>query len=255
MRIRTLGCSGGIGAGSRTSAMLIDNDVLIDAGTGIGDLALEELFSIRHVFLTHAHLDHIAGLPMLVDANFEEDFEVPVTVYARTETLEAISAHLFNDVIWPDFTKLPSADNAMLQFQVCNPGDTITIGHRNFNAVDVSHSVPSLGYTVQNSGGVFAVSGDTKTNETLWPALNDCDDLRALVIEVSFPDEMEKLATESGHYCPRTLTRDLERLRHHPEIWLTGMKPGEEARILKQVVAAAPDKNIQMLSRGTVLTI
>ena len=42
---------------------------------------------------------------------------------------------------------------------------------------------------------------------------------------------------------------------HDPEIWLTGMKPGEESRILKQVLRAAPDKNIQMLSRGTVLTV
>jgi cAMP phosphodiesterase len=117
------------------------------------------------------------------------------------------------------------------------------------------HSVPSLGYTVQNSGGAVAVSGDTKTNETLWPVLNACEDLRVLVIEVSFPDEMEQLASESGHYCPRTLTRDLKRLRHNPEIWLTGMKPGEEAVILRQVTKAAPDRNIQMLSRGTVLTV
>jgi len=89
----------------------------------------------------------------------------------------------------------------------------------------------------------------------LWPVLNACDDLKVLVIEVSFPDEMERLATESGHYCPRTLTRDLERLRHMPDIWLTGMKPGEEDRILEQVLKAAPDKNIQMLSIGTVLTV
>ena len=255
MRIRTLGCSGGIGAGSRTSAMLIDNDVLIDAGTGIGDLALEELHSIRHVFLTHAHLDHIAGLPMLVDANFEDDFEIPVTVYAREETLDAIRAHLFNDVIWPDFTKIPSADNAILRYEVCNPGDTKLIGHREFHAVDVSHSVPSLGYTVQNSGGVFAVSGDTRTNETLWPALNACDDLRALVIEVSFPDELEELATESGHYTPKTMCADLERLQHEPEIWLTGMKPGAEEQILRQVIKAAPGKNIRMLARGTVIDV
>lgn len=255
MRIRTLGCSGGIGAGSRTSAMLIDNDVLIDAGTGIGDLALAELHAIRHVFLTHAHLDHIAGLPMLVDANFEEDFETPVTVYAREETLAAVRAHLFNDVIWPDFTRIPSEQNAILQLEVCNPGDTKTIGHRDFHAVDVSHSVPSLGYTVQNSGGVFAVSGDTKTNETLWPALNACDDLRALVIEVSFPDELEALATEAGHYTPRTMCADLERLQHEPEIWLTGMKPGQEERILRQVIKAAPTKNIRMLARGTVIDV
>jgi ribonuclease BN (tRNA processing enzyme) len=255
MRIRTLGCSGGIGAGSRTTALLIDNDVLIDAGTGIGDLALDDLDAIRHVFLTHAHLDHVAGLPMLVDANFDENFEVPVTVYARSETVEALKSHLFNDVIWPDFTKLPDEENPLLQFKICSPGETVRIGHRNFHAVDVNHSVPSLGYTVQNSGGVFAVSGDTKTNETLWPALNSCDDLRVLVIEVSFPDEQEALATTAGHYCPSTMCRDLERLNHDPEIWLTGMKPGQEERILRQVIDAAPDKNIQMLARGTVINV
>jgi len=255
MRIQILGCSGGIGAGSRTSAMLIDNDVLIDAGTGIGDLALEDIDSIRHVFLTHAHLDHVAGLPMLADSVFDENFEVPLTVYAREETLQALRDHLFNGVIWPDFAKLPSADNPMLRYRVCSPGDTVTIGHRDFHAVDVMHTVPTLGFTVQNSGGAFAVSGDTKSNETLWPVLNACEDLRVLVIEVSFPDEMAELAAESGHYCPRTLTEDLERLNHSPEIWLTGMKPGEEENILDQVIKAAPGKNIKMLSRGTILTV
>ncbi|MGB5164886.1 MAG: 3',5'-cyclic-nucleotide phosphodiesterase [Woeseiaceae bacterium] len=255
MRIRILGCSGGIGAGSRTSSMLIDDDVLIDAGTGIGDLSLHEMQAIRHVFLTHAHLDHIAGLPMLADNVFDPDFKVPLTVYALEETLRALQEHVFNNVIWPDFTRLPSAERPMLNFRVCSPGDTVTIGHRDFYAVDVMHTVPTLGYTVQNSGGVFAVSGDTKTNQTLWPVLNACDDLRVLVIEVSFPNEMQQLAAEAGHYCPLTLTADLGRLRHQPDIWLTGMKPGEEERILAQVIEAAPDKSIRMLSRGTVLTI
>ena len=255
MRIRVLGCSGGIGAGARTSAMLVDDDVLIDAGTGIGDLELHDQDSIRHVFLTHAHLDHIAGLPMLADRVFDENFAVPLTVYAREETLRAVQDHLFNDVIWPDFASLPTPQNPMLRYHVCSPGDTISIDHREFYAVDVMHSVPSLGFTVQNSGGAFAVSGDTKTNETLWPVLNACNDLRVLVIEVSFPDEMQDLAANSGHYTPKTLTEDLRRLRHDPEIWLTGMKPGEEDKIFDQVRKAAPEKNIQMLSRGTVLSV
>lgn len=255
MRIRILGCSGGIGAGSRTSAMLIDDDVLLDAGTGIGDLELDDLHAIRHVFLTHAHLDHIAGLPMLIDSIFTEDVDTPVTVYGRSETLKAIQEHLFNWVIWPDFAELPSPENPMLRYVVCNPGDTLTIGHRDFHAVDVAHTVPAIGYTVQNSGGVFAVSGDTKTNQTLWPVLNDCDRLRVLVIEVSFPNEQESLATAAGHYCPVTLSRDLSRLQHDPDIWITGMKPGEEERILTQVNEAVPDKRIRMLSRGTEITV
>lgn len=255
MRIRVLGCSGGIGAGAQTTAMLVDDDVLIDAGTGIGDLELEDIDNIRHVFLTHAHLDHIAGLPMLVDHVFDEDFQTPLTVYAREETLRAVQDHLFNGVIWPDFSRLPTPENPMLRWHVTSPGDTITIGHRDFYAVDVMHTVPSLGFTVQNSGGVFAVSGDTKTNETLWPVLNACDDLKVLVIEVSFPDEMRDLAIDAGHYTPQSLTADLARLHHEPEIWLTGMKPGEEGRILEQVRAAAPDKDIRMLSRGTILKV
>ena len=192
---------------------------------------------------------------MLADSIFDENFTEPLTVYAREETLRAIKDHLFNDVIWPDFSKLPSVEQPMLRYHVCSPGDTISINHRDFYAVDVMHSVPSLGYTVKNSGGSFAVSGDTKTNETLWPVLNALDDLKVLVIEVSFPNEMEELAAQAGHYCPNTLTTDLGRLEHDPEIWLTGMKPGEEARILRQVIKGAPEKNIQMLSRGTVLTV
>jgi hypothetical protein len=150
---------------------------------------------------------------------------------------------------------LPNAGKPMLRYRVCSPGDTVTIGHRNFYAIDVMHSVPSLGYTVQNSSGAFAVSGDTKTNETLWPVLNACRNLKLLVIEVSFPNELEQLANDSGHYCPRTLTRDLARLEHSPDIWLTGMKPGEENRILEQMVAHVPDRRIRMLTRGTVLSV
>jgi len=255
MRIRVLGCSGGIGAGSRTTAILIDDDVLIDAGTGIGDLELAALDSIRHVFLTHSHLDHIAGLPFLVDRIFDDNFDQPLTVYGREETLRAVQAHIFNGVIWPDFSSLPSVERSILRYSVCSPGDSVDINRRHFYAVDVMHSVPALGYTVQNSGGVFAISGDTKTNETLWPVLNACDDLKVLVIEVSFPDEMQALASVAGHYTPKTLIDDLQRLRHSPDIWLTGMKPGEEDRILEQIGQLAPDKNIRMLSRGTVLNV
>ncbi|MBT8083796.1 MAG: 3',5'-cyclic-nucleotide phosphodiesterase [Woeseia sp.] len=255
MQIRILGCSGGIGGSTRTSAMLLDDDLLIDAGTGIGDLSLAELRNIRHVFLTHAHLDHIAGLPMLVDAVFDVELDKPLTVYARPETIQALRDHIFNGVIWPDFATLPNATNPVLRYHECRPGDAIEVGQRKFSAVDVSHTVPALGYTVHNSQGAFAVSGDTRTNETLWPALNACADLRVLVIEVSFPDEDRELADVSGHYCPATLVNDLAKLKHEPDIWLTGMKPGEEDIIFRQVLAGLPGRRINMLSRGAMISL
>ncbi|MEQ8207391.1 MAG: 3',5'-cyclic-nucleotide phosphodiesterase [Woeseia sp.] len=235
--------------------MLVDSDVLIDAGTGLGDLDLNEVRLIRHVFLTHAHLDHIAGLPLLVDAIFSESLEQPLTVYGRRETIDALQSHIFNWVIWPDFAELPTAEKPVLRYHECNPGDTITIGHRDFHAINVEHTVPSIGFTVENSSGVFAVSGDTKTNQTLWPVLNASANLKALVIEVSFPDERAELADIAGHYCPRTLTRDLEKLKHDPDIWLTGMKPGDEVAIFREVREQMPGRCIRMLSSGVTITV
>jgi ribonuclease BN (tRNA processing enzyme) len=158
-------------------------------------------------------------------------------------------------VIWPDFGALPSAEAPVMRYRECRPGDTIELRNREFLAIDVAHTVPSLGFMVKHGGRAFAVSGDTRTNETLWPVLNSFQNLRALVVEVSFPDESRELADVSGHYCPITLATDLEKLQHEPDIWLTGMKPGEEDTIFRQVRAGLPDRRINMLSRGVAFSV
>ncbi|MEO0998641.1 MAG: 3',5'-cyclic-nucleotide phosphodiesterase, partial [Pseudomonadota bacterium] len=124
-----------------------------------------------------------------------------------------------------------------------------------FAAVDVEHTVPSQGYVVSSASGTFAVSGDTRTNETLWPVLNAVPSLTALIVEVSFPNEQIELATEAGHYVPATMASDLARLQHDPAIWLNAMKPGEEERILAEVRHALPGRDVQMLTIGTELSI
>ncbi|MEM1437879.1 MAG: 3',5'-cyclic-nucleotide phosphodiesterase [Pseudomonadota bacterium] len=255
MQVRILGCSGGIGGGARTSAMLIDDDVLLDAGTGVGDLPLDSLRKIRHVLLTHAHLDHIAGLPFLIDSIFDARIGDPLVIYGRAETLETIQKHIFNWEIWPDFAQLPDVHQPVLRYETLGPGQAVNIDNRLFHAIDVRHTVPAQGYCISHSDGVFAVSGDTTTNATLWPLLNSLPDLKALVVEVSFPDEQAELAQAAGHYCPRTLAADLIKLEHEPDIWLTAMKPGEEDKILRQVRDAIPSRDVRMLERGTALTI
>ena len=117
MEVRILGCSGGVGADLRTTTIMIDKDILIDAGTGLGDLNMTEMSRIRHIFLTHSHLDHITSIPFLVDTLFERIRE-PITIHAQQATIDALKAHIFNNVIWPDFTKLPNAHTSVLQYQV-----------------------------------------------------------------------------------------------------------------------------------------
>ncbi len=250
MKVEVLGCSGGIGGGLRTTSILIDDRILIDAGTGIGVLSIEQLRNIRHVFLTHSHLDHTAGLPLFADTVFDSLVGDPLQIYARGETIQALQSHMFNDIMWPNFALLPEPETPVLKYNVITPGELVRFDNVALRAVEVHHSVPSVGYCIEANGQVLAFSGDTKTNRTLWPVLNSYERLKALVIEVSFPNDQAELAERSGHYCPETLARDLEKLEHQPEIWVTAMKPGAESTIFEEVEAAIPGQTIHRLSAG-----
>ncbi len=126
MKLRVLGCSGGIGARARTTSFLVDDDILLDAGTGVEDLTVEEIAAIDHVFLTHCHLDHVCALPLLVDSTGALR-ERPVTVHALPETIAALRQHIFNWVIWPDFTEIPHFERPWLVFEPITVGGVVAI--------------------------------------------------------------------------------------------------------------------------------
>ena len=172
MQIRVLGCSGGIGLGLATTSFLVDNDILIDAGTGVASLTIEEMRPIRHVFLTHSHLDHIAELPLLADTLFDELVARPIIVHAQQQTVGALQQHIFNGRIWPDFTVLPNRENAVLKLSAIDARSVTVIGERSIGMIAVNHTVPAVAYRVESGGKSFVFSGDTTTNDDLWDALN-----------------------------------------------------------------------------------
>ena len=255
LKVRVLGCSGGVGSGRKTTAMLIDDDMLIDAGTGVADLTIEELGNIDTVLLTHAHLDHTVGLPLFLDTAFENRKGVPVDVFANSDTLDALKKHIFNNVIWPDFTVLPDPKSPIMRCHEISDGDLLELGRRKIRAVAVKHSVPTLGYCVEVDGRVIAFSGDTMRNESLWRLLNEYDRLDALLVEVSFPNRQAQLAEDSSHYCSGSFIEDIKNLRHKPDIWITSMKPGEEKTIMDELHEGLPDMQIQAIEAGQIIEI
>lgn len=250
MEVRILGCSGGVGADLRTTTIMIDKDILIDAGTGLGDLNMTEMSRIRHIFLTHSHLDHITSIPFLVDTLFERIRE-PITIHAQQATIDALKAHIFNNVIWPDFTKLPNAHTSVLQYQVMQPGETWHFQGRTIEMIKVNHIVPGVGYRIENDKSVFAFSGDTTTNDNFWQELNKHDKLDLLIVETAFTNAEIKLCRQAGHYCASLLAEDLTKLRHKPRIYISHNKPGFEKQILAECAEAIKDHEIYSLSGGT----
>lgn len=250
MELRVLGCSGGIGAHMSTTSLLVDEDILIDGGTGLAELSLEEMSRIRHIFVTHSHLDHIAGIPMLLDSVFEAFEHQQLVLHARAETIEVLREHIFNWQVWPDFSQLPNADRPVLRFETMQPGERIRVGARSIEMIAVNHAVPAAGYRVQNGVGSFAFSGDTTSNDSFWEALNRHERLDMLIVESAFPDQERELSAKARHYCPELLAADLKKLQHRPQLFLTHLKPGSEALIIEQCRDQIDDLPVQCLCGG-----
>lgn len=251
MQIKILGWAGGIGANLRTTSFLLDDDLLIDAGTGLGDLPLNQMTGIRHIFLTHSHMDHIVGLPLLADSMYGVHDE-PIMVHAQEKTIEAIKEHIFNWVIWPDFSELPTRENPSINFEVMKPGDKITIRSREIEMIPVNHTVPGVAYCVSTKRATVAFSGDTTTTDRLWEVLNGYENIDLFFVESAFSDADIEISKISKHYCPRLLGEDIKKLRHRPDVWLTHFKPGEEDLIYQQCVEAMPDFKVHHLKGGEV---
>ena len=251
MRLRILGCSGGIGGDLRTTSMLLDHDVLIDAGTGVADLSLSELKQVDHVFVTHSHLDHIACIPFLVDAVGGMRSE-PVTVHATAQTLRALRDHVFNWKIWPDFTQIPSAEAPYLQYREIRVGEPVLLGGRSITPLPANHVVPAVGFRLDSGQASLVFTGDTTSNDVLWEQVNQMDNLRYLIIETAFSNAERQLAIDSKHLCPSMLADELAKLTRSAQIFITHLKPGEGALTMEQVQQIAGAYAPEMLTNGHV---
>lgn len=255
MNVRVLGCSGGINQGVATTSFLVDDDILIDAGTGVGELSLEEMRGIRHIFITHSHLDHIAAIALLADTLFDDLIGRPLTVHALPETVKALREHIFNGTIWPDFTALPDKTRAVLKLETMQAGEVAEFSGREIEMISVNHSVPGVGYCIKSGDKVFAFSGDTTSNENFWISLNRYDSLDLLCVEVAFADRDIELAKVAYHYCPKLLAEDLTKLKHKGKVCISHLKPGCELEIIGQCRAALPDRDICQLHSGDVFQL
>jgi 3',5'-cyclic-nucleotide phosphodiesterase len=250
MELRVLGCHGGETPKHRTSSFLLDAKVAIDAGAVTSMLTLEEQQRIETVLVSHAHLDHVRDLATLADNRCQQGGPTLVVAGIR-ETIEALRRHFFNDLIWPDFAKIPAGRGMTLEFRELVPEEPALLSGMRVTPVMVHHTIDAAGFLIETSTGAIAYSGDTGPTTRFWEHLNAQPDLRALLMEVSFPDEHHRLARLSGHHTPQTLEAELRKLRDHRSlpILLYHIKPVFEARVEKELTQIR-DRNLDICRLG-----
>lgn len=246
MKLRVLGCSGGIGGNQRTTSFLLDQDVLIDAGTGVSELSLTELSVIDHIFITHSHLDHIACIPMMIDSVWQMRNR-PITIYAIDETLEIIKQHIFNWKIWPDFSKIPNEQHPSMRYQSIQLGKVVELDGRRITAIPANHVVPAVGYHLDSGKSSLIFTGDTTTNNALWTVVNKIENLRYLIIESAFSNHERNLAVLSKHLCPDLLAAEMSKFNRQAEVYITHLKPNELELTMQEIKRCLSDRQPKML--------
>src|SRR5262245_27436995 len=245
MKVKVLGCSGGIGGELRTTSFLVDHDTLIDAGTGVSDLSINELSQIDHIFVTHSHMDHVTTIPFIVDT-VGWMREKPLTLHATNETLDILRTHLFNWKLWPDFTQIPDPQHPVMRYEEIVTGDAVALNGRRITPVPANHVVPAVGFHLDSGRASLVFTGDTTVNDELWPVLNRISNLKYLIIETALSDRERDLAAASKHLCPSLLAEELAKLKPTPQVFITHLKPRESELIMQEVAARVKERRPQM---------
>ena len=253
MKFKVLGCFGGNVPGLGMTSFLVNGAVGLDAGWISDALTLSEQEKVKDIFISHSHLDHTCGLPFLIDNNFSSP-GFSLRILAIREVIRAMKAHLFNNQTWPDFTSLPTRLKPVLKLVEIPEEMPVEVQGLEVRAVRVSHTVPTTGFFVKEGRRTLAFSSDTGPTRRFWEVANATRTLRAVITEVSFPNEQQRIADVSGHLTPQTLAQELLKLKRAVPVYLYGRKPRFAAAIARQLRRIS-DRRIQLLVQGRTYTV
>jgi cAMP phosphodiesterase len=250
LNLHVIGCHGGETPKHRTSAFVLDERLAIDAGSLTSEMDLPAQFALEAVLVSHAHLDHVRDLATIADNRCQNDAP-PLVIAATKWTIGVLKKHFFNNLLWPDFSVIPNARRPAIKYLELKPEKAVMIAGYEVRAIAVSHTIECCAFAIRGSDGTLAYSGDTGPTERLWEVLNETDDLKALLMEVSFPNHLGRLAKASGHHTPETLGRELRKLERSKElpVLLYHIKPSFQAAVEREC-ARLPKLNLAVCALG-----
>ncbi len=223
------------------TSYVIDDALAIDAGSIGLALEPEAMERIRDVVITHTHIDHLASLPLLIAEVFDA-LDRPITVHATPEVVQVLRKHIFNNLVWPDFEKIDllGGSGPSLVYQETYADEPFRIGDYKLRLVPVNHTVPTVGVFVERGTVAVGFTSDTYVTDRFWQVANREPGLRAVFVDVSYPNEMESLAEMARHLTPNSLEADLRKLDREIDIFAVHIKPSSRETVWRQLRKVRP---------------
>jgi ribonuclease BN (tRNA processing enzyme) len=235
----------------RLTCYLIDNRVALDAGSIAIALSDEQHNTVRDIIVTHPHMDHIASLPIYIDDLFGF-LKTPIRIHATHEVIELLERDIFNWTVYPRFSELRNEFGPVMEYVPFRTGVEFNVAHLKVTAVNVNHIVPTVGMVISDGKTTVAFSSDTAETEDFWTLVNKTQRIDALLIEASFPNSMAKLAEDSRHFTPESLSRELKKLKHSGlDILTVHLKPAYRETVISELKALAIPK-LDVMEAGRV---
>ncbi len=234
--IRFLGTSGGKSKNHHSTCVQVTSNIIIDAGNIIDALG-DEAKHIDHIFLTHSHLDHIQDIAFLIDMYFELR-DKPLKIYGLRHTLDALNKYIFNWDVWPDFSEIEliRSSHKSVELIEIECGREYPFKGLLLKPIELNHTVPTCGYIIKKENFATFYATDTYICDNVWKELNEDKDISSLIIDVSFPTDMHKLALQSKHLTPGLLKRELNKLaRDDVSVYVTHIKPAHQEIVEKEL--------------------
>ncbi|MFM7128966.1 MAG: MBL fold metallo-hydrolase [bacterium] len=220
------------------TSLLIDDRVLIDAGTAGFFLERDQLAKITDIFISHTHMDHVASLPSLLEACLGYGLKVP-NIWGSADTQKHIREFIFNNYVWPDFFEVIINGRPVIDFQVMNDLEDISVGDLHIRPIPVDHVIPTHGFLVKSANSTLLISSDTGPTEEIWRIANALERLDAVILEVSFDNATEKLALAAKHLTPAMFHAEIAKItRHQPQVFAVHLKPWSRETIIHELNAA-----------------
>lgn len=235
--IKILGAYGTKAKGFGTTSFALNNQNVIDAGNLLDGMQ-NDVANVQNIWLTHSHLDHIADIAYIID-NYFVDFKETINIHGLPETIEVVQKHFLNDLIWPDFSKinLLHSDKKCIQYVPIELEKRYALSEDEYiMPFETDHTVPSCGYVFSRGEHSVLITADTYSLQKAIEIINRDQTIKSIVVECSFPSEMQGLALESKHLTPKLLSKEFEKLtRDDITVYIHHIKPQFLIKVCEEI--------------------